>query len=93
MLLKAGKTGIKAWNNFRNKENYVPSLEGTNLTQTKFDGSNLQGANLKNALIDDTSFLGVDLQYADLTNTDFHYGIFSDEKPTNTNGAKGIPNF
>ena len=48
-MLRGGEAGIKAWNQFRAMESYIPSLEGVDLSGQNLRNANLSGANLKNS--------------------------------------------
>jgi hypothetical protein len=48
-MLRGGEAGIKAWNQFRARESYIPSLEGVDLSGQNLRNANLSGANLKNS--------------------------------------------
>jgi tetratricopeptide (TPR) repeat protein len=62
-MLRGGEAGIKAWNQFRKVESYIPSLEGVDLSGQRLYNANLSGANLKNS-----NFTGSQLTNANLSN-------------------------
>ncbi|MBV5259611.1 hypothetical protein FLX56_14415 [Synechococcus moorigangaii CMS01] len=81
-LLQAGEAGIKAWNQFRDYENYLPDLtgvdlSGTDLSQTNLQGINLQGANLSHANLGGTNLSQAQLTAANLTGINGELANFS----------------
>lgn len=80
-LLKAGKAGIRAWNQFQQCENYVPSLagvdlSGADLSQTNLQGVNLSKASLINAQLSGSIFDQANLNGADLMGAIADHGSF-----------------
>ncbi|MFM6081031.1 MAG: pentapeptide repeat-containing protein, partial [Dolichospermum sp.] len=63
-MLRAGEAGIKAWNQFRAIESYIPSLEGVDLSGQNLRNANLSGANLKNS-----KFIKAVLSYVNFSNS------------------------
>ena len=70
-MLRGGEAGIKAWNQFRKMESYIPSLEGVDLSSRDLRNANLSGANLKNSKFIKAVLTGANLSNANLTECDF----------------------
>ncbi|MFM6181729.1 MAG: pentapeptide repeat-containing protein, partial [Dolichospermum sp.] len=70
-LLRGGEAGIKAWNQFRARESYIPSLEGVDLSGQNLRNANLSGANLKNSNFTGSQLTNANLSNANLTECDF----------------------
>ena len=75
-MLRGGEAGIKAWNQFRARESYIPSLEGVDLSSRDLRNANLSGANLKNskfvkAMLGLVNFSNSNLTECDFTGTEF----------------------
>ncbi len=70
-MLRGGEAGIKAWNQFRAKESYIPSLEGVDLSGQILINANLSGANLKNSKFIKAVFREVNFSNSNLTECDF----------------------
>jgi curved DNA-binding protein CbpA len=70
-MLRAGEAGIKAWNQFRAMESYIPSLEGVDLSGQSLRNANLSGANLTNSKFVNATFCGVDFSNVNLAESDF----------------------
>ena len=75
-MLRGGEAGIKAWNQFRARESYIPSLEGVDLSSRDLRNANLSGANLKNskfvkAMLGVVNFSNSNLTECDFTGTEF----------------------
>jgi uncharacterized protein YjbI with pentapeptide repeats len=82
-MLRGGEAGIKAWNQFRAMENYIPSLEGVDLSGQYLINANLSGANLKNskfikAVFREVNFSNSNLTKCDFTGTEFTNANFND---------------
>lgn len=70
-MLRGGEAGIKAWNQFRARESYIPSLEGVDLSGQNLRNANLSGANLKNSKFIQASLRGANLSNVNLIENDF----------------------
>ncbi|UXE63066.1 MAG: pentapeptide repeat-containing protein [Woronichinia naegeliana WA131] len=70
-MLRGGEAGIRAWNQFRAMENYIPSLEGVDLSGQILINANLSGANLKNSKFIKAVFREVNFSNSNLTECDF----------------------
>jgi uncharacterized protein YjbI with pentapeptide repeats len=77
-MLRGGEAGIKAWNQFRKMESYIPSLEGVDLSGQNLRNANLSGANLKNSHFTGSHLTNANLSNANLTECDFSTAIFYD---------------
>ena len=75
-MLRGGEAGIKAWNQFRKVESYIPSLEGVDLSGQRLYNANLSGANLKNSNFTGSQLTNANLSNANLTECDFSRAIF-----------------
>lgn len=69
-LLKAGKAGIRAWNQFRQCESYVPSLAGMDLSGADLSQTNLQGVDLSQASLINAQLSGAIFDQANLNGAD-----------------------
>ncbi|MFM6082285.1 MAG: pentapeptide repeat-containing protein, partial [Dolichospermum sp.] len=83
-MLRGGEAGIKAWNQFRARESYIPSLEGVDLIGQILINANLSGANLKNSKFIKAVFRQVNFSNSNLTECDFTGTEFTN---TNFNNA------
>ena len=103
-MLRGGEAGIRAWNQFRAMENYIPSLEGVDLSGQDLRKANLSGANLKNSKfvkamlgvvnfsnsnLTECDFKGTDLSKADLTGANAYFLAYHDVN-TKVNETTGI---
>jgi uncharacterized protein YjbI with pentapeptide repeats len=79
-MLRGGEAGIKAWNQFRKVESYIPSLEGVDLSGQQLYNANLSKANLKNSKFIKAVLSGANLSHANLVESDF-----TESKLYNTN--------
>ncbi|BAZ86859.1 pentapeptide repeat-containing protein [Dolichospermum compactum] len=79
-MLRGGEAGIKAWNQFRKMESYVPSLEGVDLS-----GQNLRNANLSEANLKNSNFKQAVLGVVIFSNSNLVECDFTDAKLYNTN--------
>ncbi|WP_030007614.1 pentapeptide repeat-containing protein [Picosynechococcus sp. NKBG042902] len=89
-LLKAGEAGIKAWNQFREYETYLPDLAGADLSgmdlsQTNLQGVNLRGADLSQANLGGTNLSQAQLMQANLTGINGELANFSQADLTEAN--------
>jgi uncharacterized protein YjbI with pentapeptide repeats len=83
-MLRGGEAGIKAWNQFRARESYIPSLEGVDLSGQNLRNAKLSGANLKNSNFTGSQLTNANLSIANLTECDFTRSIL---KNVNFNNA------
>lgn len=79
-MLRGGEAGIKAWNQFRKMESYIPSLEGVDLS-----GQNLRNANLSEANLKNSNFKQAVLGVVIFSNSNLVECDFTDAKLYNTN--------
>lgn len=79
-MLRGGEAGIKAWNQFRARESYIPSLEGVDLS-----GQNLRNANLSEANLKNSNFKQAVLGVVIFSNSNLVECDFTDAKLYNTN--------
>jgi uncharacterized protein YjbI with pentapeptide repeats len=96
-MLRGGEAGIKAWNQFRKMESYIPSLEGVNLSGQNLRNANLSEANLKNSnfkqavlgvvIFSNSNLVECDFTEAKLYNTNFNN---SDLKNSDLKNSKFI---
>ena len=81
-MLRGGEAGIKAWNQFRKVESYIPSLEGVDLSSRDLRNANLSGANLKNskfikAVLNTVNFSNSNFVKCDFTEAQLYYINFN----------------
>ena len=81
-MLRGGEAGIKAWNQFRARESYIPSLEGVDLSSRDLRNANLSGANLKNskfikAVLNTVNFSNSNFVKCDFTEAQLYYINFN----------------
>ncbi|MBC6417324.1 MAG: pentapeptide repeat-containing protein [Prochloron sp. SP5CPC1] len=69
-LLKAGNGGVKGWNQFRQRETYVPSLEGVDLSEVDLQSANFANVNLKGAKLGEANLKSANFSAAILSNSD-----------------------
>ena len=89
-MLRGGEAGIKAWNQFRKMESYIPSLEGVDLSGQRLYNANLSGANLKNSnfkqavlnvvIFSNSNLVECDFTEAKLYNTNFNNSDLKNSK-------------
>ena len=79
-MLRGGEAGIKAWNQFRARESYIPSLEGVDLSGQRLYNANLSGANLKNS-----KFIKAMLGFVNFSNSNLAEGDFTEAILDNVN--------
>ncbi|MGB3419380.1 MAG: pentapeptide repeat-containing protein [Dolichospermum sp.] len=70
-MLRGGEAGIKAWNQFRKMESYIPSLEGVDLSGQNLRNANLSKANLKNSKFVNAKLNSVNFSNSNLAKCDF----------------------
>ena len=74
-MLRGGEAGIKAWNQFRKVESYIPSLEGVDLSSrdlknSKFIKAVLNTVNFSNSNFVKCDFTEAQLYYINFNNAD-----------------------
>ena len=84
-MLGGGEAGIKAWNQFRTKESYIPSLEGVDLSGKNLRNANLSGANLKNSKFVKAELIGANLSNVIVFESDLTKATMIDVTLSNTN--------
>jgi uncharacterized protein YjbI with pentapeptide repeats len=77
-MLRGGEAGIKAWNQFRARESYIPSLEGVDLSGQDLRNANLSEANLKNSKFVKAMLGVVNFCNSNLAEGDFTEATMSD---------------
>ena len=81
-MLREGVPGIKAWNQFREFEHNLPTLQGVDLSGRDLSGANLAGvdlrqSNLKEATLYNVNFSEANLSGANLDDANAYYADFS----------------
>ena len=84
-MLRSGVPGIKAWNQFRKVEDYLPGLEGVDLSGANLSGANLSKANLQTANLEKANLNAVNFENSNLAECNLNEAEIISAKFTKAN--------